>query len=90
VTVEFSYPFTLRDAGDEAPNLLGEDSLHRGYPATLRGQQRFMNDVVQMTLRAALGHGFALGERHAVRFPQWKRAHAGGGLPQGDPRPPNH
>jgi arabinogalactan endo-1,4-beta-galactosidase len=42
----------LRDAGDKAPNLLGEDSLHRGYPATARGQQRFMNDVVRMTLRA--------------------------------------
>jgi arabinogalactan endo-1,4-beta-galactosidase len=42
----------LKDAGDKAPKLLGEDSLHRGYPATLRGQQRFMNDVVQMTLRA--------------------------------------
>ena len=51
IVVEVSYPFTLRDAGDKAPNLLGEDSLQRGYPATLRGQQRFMNDVVQMTLR---------------------------------------
>jgi arabinogalactan endo-1,4-beta-galactosidase len=51
VIVEVSYPFTLQDAGDKAANLLGEDSLHRGYPATLRGQQRFMNDVVQMTLR---------------------------------------
>jgi arabinogalactan endo-1,4-beta-galactosidase len=52
VTVEVSYPFTLQDAGDKAPNLLGEDSLHRGYPATPRGQQRFMHDVVAMTLRA--------------------------------------
>jgi arabinogalactan endo-1,4-beta-galactosidase len=52
ILVEVSYPFTLQDAGDTAPNLLGEDSLHRGYPATLRGQQRFMNDVVQMTRRA--------------------------------------
>jgi arabinogalactan endo-1,4-beta-galactosidase len=51
IVVEVSYPFTLQDAGDKAPNLLGEDSLHPGYPATLRGQQRFMNDVVQMTLR---------------------------------------
>jgi arabinogalactan endo-1,4-beta-galactosidase len=50
VIVEVSYPFTLRYA-DQAPNLLGADSLHTGYPATLRGQQRFMNDVVQMTLR---------------------------------------
>lgn len=52
IVVEVSYPWTLRDAGDKAPNLLGEDSLHPGYPATARGQQRFMNDVVQMTLRA--------------------------------------
>jgi arabinogalactan endo-1,4-beta-galactosidase len=51
IIVEVSYPFTLQDAGDQAPNLLGEDSLHRGYPASLRGQQRFMNDVAQMTLR---------------------------------------
>jgi arabinogalactan endo-1,4-beta-galactosidase len=51
IIVEVSYPFTLADAGDQAPNLLGEDSLHRGYPATYRGQQRFMDDVVQMTLR---------------------------------------
>ena len=51
IVVEVSYPFTTQDAGDQAPNLLGEDSLHRGYPATHRGQQRFMNDVVQMTLR---------------------------------------
>jgi arabinogalactan endo-1,4-beta-galactosidase len=52
IVVEVSYPWTLQDAGDKAPNLLGEDSLHRGYPATARGQQRFMNDVVQMTLQA--------------------------------------
>ncbi len=51
IVVEVSYPFTLQDAGDKAPNLLGADSLHDGYPATQRGQQRFMNDVVQMTRR---------------------------------------
>jgi arabinogalactan endo-1,4-beta-galactosidase len=51
IIVEVSYPFTLRHA-DQAPNLLGADSLHKGYPATPRGQQRLMNDVVQMTLRA--------------------------------------
>lgn len=50
IVVEVSYPWTLRDAGDKAPNLLGEDSLLAGYPATPRGQQRFMNDVVRMTL----------------------------------------
>jgi arabinogalactan endo-1,4-beta-galactosidase len=52
IVVEVSYPWTLRDAGDGASNLLGADSLLRGYPATRKGQQRFMNDVVQMTLRA--------------------------------------
>jgi arabinogalactan endo-1,4-beta-galactosidase len=52
IVVEVSYPWTLRDAGDKASNLLGEDSLLRGYPATPSGQQRFMNDVVRMTLKA--------------------------------------
>jgi arabinogalactan endo-1,4-beta-galactosidase len=52
IVVEVSYPFTLQDAGDKAPNLLGEDSLHPGYPATHVGQKRFMDAVVQMTLRA--------------------------------------
>jgi arabinogalactan endo-1,4-beta-galactosidase len=52
IIVEVSYPWTLRDAGDQASNLLGADSLLRGYPATKTGQQRFMDDVVQMTLRA--------------------------------------
>ena len=52
IVVEVSYPWTLRDAGDKASNLLGEDSLLRGYPATPSGQQRFMNDVVRMTLEA--------------------------------------
>jgi arabinogalactan endo-1,4-beta-galactosidase len=52
IVVEVSYPWTLRDAGDKASNILGEDSLLRGYPATPGGQQRFMNDVVQMTLKA--------------------------------------
>jgi arabinogalactan endo-1,4-beta-galactosidase len=52
IVVEVSYPWTLQDAGDKASNLLGEDSLLRGYPATLAGQQRFMNDVVRMTLKA--------------------------------------
>jgi len=52
IVVEVSYPWTLKDAGDSASNLLGADSLLRGYPATRAGQQRFMEDVVQMTLRA--------------------------------------
>ena len=52
IVVEVSYPWTLRDAGDKAPNLLGEDSLLRGYPATPAGQRHFMDDVVRMTLKA--------------------------------------
>ncbi|HEU5137849.1 MAG TPA: glycosyl hydrolase 53 family protein [Steroidobacteraceae bacterium] len=52
IVVEVSYPFTLRDAGDKASNLLGEDSLLRGYPATPAGQRLFMNEVVRMTLQA--------------------------------------
>jgi arabinogalactan endo-1,4-beta-galactosidase len=56
IVVEVSYPWTLKDAGDKAANLLGEDSLLRGYPATPGGQQRFMNDVVRMT-RGAGGVG---------------------------------
>jgi len=52
IVVEVSYPFTLRDAGDGAANLLGADSLLKGYPATLQGQDRFMNDVVRMTRNA--------------------------------------
>lgn len=51
IVVEVSYPFTLSHANDKAPNLLGEDSLHKGYPASYAGQKRFMNDVSQMTLR---------------------------------------
>jgi arabinogalactan endo-1,4-beta-galactosidase len=52
IIVEVSYPWTLQDAGDHASNLLGADSLLRGYPATKAGQRRFMDDLVQMTLRA--------------------------------------
>lgn len=50
---EISYPIWLQDTGDTGPNLSGADSLHRRYPATLGGQQRFMNDVVHMTLQVA-------------------------------------
>lgn len=52
IVVEVSYPWTLRDSGDHAANLLGGDSLLKGYPATLEGQNRFMNDVVKMVLGA--------------------------------------
>lgn len=44
VIVETAYPWTL-DGADQANNLLGEDSLFGGYPATRRGQQRYLADL---------------------------------------------
>jgi len=46
VIVETAYPWTL-DSNDSAPNLLGEDSLIDGYPASIDGQRRFMIDLMQ-------------------------------------------
>lgn len=42
VIVETAYPWSLGSA-DQASNLLGEDSLEPGYPATRRGQQRYLD-----------------------------------------------
>ena len=39
LVVETAYPFTT-DNADSSPNLLGEDSLIAGYPATPAGQPR--------------------------------------------------
>lgn len=41
VIVETAYPWTM-GSDDNADNLLGEDSLSSGYPATRRGQQRYL------------------------------------------------
>ena len=46
VVVETAYPWTLA-SNDEAGNLLGEDSLEEGYPATIDGQRRFLIDLMQ-------------------------------------------
>ncbi|MFN7112217.1 MAG: arabinogalactan endo-beta-1,4-galactanase [Brevundimonas sp.] len=46
VVVETAYPFTT-DSADSSPNLLGEDSLLPGYPATLEGQRQYMHDLTQ-------------------------------------------
>ena len=43
VIVETAYPWTL-DGNDAAGNLLGEDSLVDGYPASPDGQRRFLED----------------------------------------------
>lgn len=42
VIVETAYPWTL-GSSDQAGNLLGEDSLASGYPATREGQQRYLS-----------------------------------------------
>lgn len=46
--VETAYPFTFKNA-DEAGNILGEDALIAGYPATPQGQLRYMQDLVKLT-----------------------------------------
>lgn len=51
IVVETGYPFTL-DGADTATNLLGEDALVPGYPATPDGQHRFMVDLTQLTVDA--------------------------------------
>ena len=49
VIVETAYPWTL-EGNDEAGNLLGEDSLISGYPASIDGQRRYLIDLMQATL----------------------------------------
>src|SRR3982750_3463898 len=51
IVVETGYPFTLAGA-DTANNLLGEDALVPGYPATPEGQHKFMVDLTQLTIDA--------------------------------------
>lgn len=46
MVVETAYPFTL-DGADASPNILGQDSLVPGYPATPAGQLRYLEDVTQ-------------------------------------------
>jgi arabinogalactan endo-1,4-beta-galactosidase len=47
--VETAYPFTFSNA-DEAGNILGEDAVIPGYPATPEGQLNYMTDLVKLTL----------------------------------------
>lgn len=51
VVVETAYPWTL-EGNDEASNLLGEDSLAPGYPASVDGQGRFLDDLQDAVVRA--------------------------------------
>lgn len=47
LVVETAYPFTTQNA-DSSPNLLGEDSLIPGYPATPAGQKKYLTDLTQL------------------------------------------
>lgn len=49
VLVETAYPWTL-DYADAMSNLLGEDSLIKGYPATPEGQRRYLVDLTQLVI----------------------------------------
>ncbi|WP_165190342.1 glycoside hydrolase family 53 protein [Caulobacter soli] len=49
LVVETAYPFTTENA-DTSPNLLGEDSLIAGYPATPDGQKKYLVDLTQLVL----------------------------------------
>lgn len=55
MVVETAYPFTTGSA-DASPNLLGEDSLVDGYPATPAGQRRYLIDLTQTVVTAG-GNG---------------------------------
>lgn len=49
MVVETAYPFTV-EAADESTNLLGQDSLIPGYPATPAGQRKYLEDLTQTVL----------------------------------------
>jgi arabinogalactan endo-1,4-beta-galactosidase len=51
IVVETAYPFTT-DNADTSPNLLGEDTLVKGYPATPAGQRRYLIDLTQTIIDA--------------------------------------
>ncbi|MCF5930058.1 arabinogalactan endo-1,4-beta-galactosidase, partial [Xanthomonas perforans] len=67
VVVETAYPWTL-DSGDTSHNLLGEDSLIAGYPATPQGQARYMVDLTQLVIDTG-GAGVVYWE------PAWTSSH---------------
>jgi len=49
--VETAYPYTLNDV-DEANNILGQDAIIPGYPATPEGQYDFMKRLIEVTSQA--------------------------------------
>ncbi|WP_292635857.1 MULTISPECIES: glycoside hydrolase family 53 protein [Novosphingobium] len=55
MVVETAYPFT-EDSADASTNLLGTDSLIPGYPATPKGQLKYLEDLTQTVVDAG-GNG---------------------------------
>lgn len=49
VIVETAYPWTLK-SNDQASNLLGQDSVSPGYPATQIGQQRYLSELMRSVI----------------------------------------
>ncbi len=55
MVVETAYPFTLSDV-DAANNILGEDAVINGYPATQQGQLNYLNQLTSV-IKNAGGEG---------------------------------
>lgn len=55
MVVETAYPFTLANV-DAANNILGEDALIQGYPATQQGQLNYLTDLKD-AIQVAGGEG---------------------------------
>ncbi|RHW17451.1 arabinogalactan endo-1,4-beta-galactosidase [Sphingomonas gilva] len=49
VLVETAYPFS-REGEDGSPDLLGPDTLIKGYPATPKGQLAYMTDLTELVV----------------------------------------
>ncbi|TNE63982.1 MAG: arabinogalactan endo-1,4-beta-galactosidase [Alphaproteobacteria bacterium] len=49
ILVETAYPWTMTQ-DDTSTNVLGEDSLLKGYPASRKGQQKYMRDISSLVV----------------------------------------
>ncbi len=72
MVVETAYPFTLNNA-DSANNILGQDALTEGFPATQQGQLSYLNNLSN-AIKQAGGKGLVYWEPAWVStdcFTQW-------------------
>ncbi|MBL4826378.1 MAG: glycosyl hydrolase 53 family protein [Spongiibacteraceae bacterium] len=72
IIVETAYPWTLKNF-DGAGNLLGKDALVTGYPASKKGQQHYLSDLLK-SIKAGGGSGMVYWEPAWVSTPcktQW-------------------